>query len=897
MLICLGLFFLFLSFYSAFSEYVASPNYPTSLWKEGGVVVNDSIGNTLQQHPKLVRSGASNNILVFEDFRDGNADLYIQKINDEGSRLWGKSAFPLAKFKNEQIFPQIAADGIGGAFIVWQDNRSKDFDIYLQRVDANGALLFPKNGIPVCTEKGGQVFPQLVADGKGGVIVTWFDYRSGEEDIYAQRITSKGELLWSINGVPVCKEKATQWYPKLVDDGEGGAFFVWADRRSGDFDIYAQQLDAKGTLLWPASGIAVCRAEGNQDKPQIVRNDNDRIFIAWSDGRPREPGVFVQSLDYNGKNFFAQNGIRVANNFVKETTPCIIKDTKGGCLVVWSDSHAGDSDVYMQKVSQNGEMLWGEASRPVISKSGLQENPIIFGDSPFYVAWEESSGKAQKIYLQKITEDGYLIFDKEGILLSEGEHSAQQMDVSVDKDGDVNFCFQDNKEGNFDIYAQKISKGGGYSWGKEGRVINNVSGSVIQQNFKVIGEEDDSFYFVFEDKRSGFFNVYAQKLNLQGFLLWDTNGVCVEKEFFDQKNPDVALDGRGGAYVVWEDYRNYSNPKIYLQHFNQEGESFLQSGVVLTPKLAFAKQRQPKIIYDGNGGAVIVFVNEGEGGTAIYAQRVNSKGELLWGDEGKILSKFAGRLEEPLIDSKSLISVWTDYRKGDRNSDIYAQKVDLSGKTLLANNGAAICEAPDLQSDVVLVNDAGLGVIVGWTDKGSGNFDIYAQKVGVEGNPLWIKDGVPVCQVGRTQQRPKIISLSGGSSFFVWEDFRFGNWDIFGQELDSQGRVQQFGETGKDGVAICTVPGTQYSPEIINLGKNKLIAWEDYRDGKVYSIYLQALDNKNSTIFDKNGILIKETRAGARLPQLVSVGSRAFLLAWEDYNNGGRSIMAQKFRF
>src|SRR3989339_451868 len=756
-------FIFFVSFIWA-EQVSPSANYPKTLWKEGGVIVNDSPGNTIQRNVKIIKSGISDYILVFEDLRDGNADLYMQKISEDGSRLWGITAFPLIKFKNDQIFPQIISDNAGGVFIVWQDDRNGDFDIYLQRVSANGTLLYAKTGVPVCAARGGQIFPKIISDGEDGVIITWFDYRSGEEDIYAQKVDSKGRSLWMLNGVLVCNEKATQWYPEIAGDGKGGAFLAWADRRSGDFDVYAQHVDMEGKNTWPASGIAVCKIGGNQENPKIVKDKNGGVFITWLDKRSGDAGVFIQNLDINAKSLFEKNGLKVADTFSNPTPPEIVSDKDGGCTLVWSDPHAGDSDVYMQRVSSHGVLLWGGDARPVVSKRGIQSNPKIYGTSPFYVVWGDKA-------------------------------------------------------------------------------------------------------------------------------------VAASRQDFEQTNPEVAADGKGGVYVVWEDERKLSGTKIYLQHFDQEGEALFPGGIELTPKRISSRQTKPKIVSFEGGGAVVVFINEDttSGKFDIGTQRIDSKGTLLWGGGGKLVSFSIGRQDSPLIMPVSLFTVWIDYSKGEKNSDIRAQKLDLSGNIVFQDDGIPVCEAPDLQKDLTMAAD-NLGVIVGWTDKGSGNFDVYAQKIDIKGKNLWIKDGVPVCQVGRTQQRPKVISLRGGESFFVWEDFRFGNWDIFGQEIERDGRIKE-DKDNKDGIDICSAPGTQYSPSIINLDDDKIIAWEDYRSGANYNIYLQALNKSNVTIFPKNGVKIKETAGGARAPKLLPTGKREFLLVWEDLSDGGRSIAAQKFRF
>lgn len=47
--------------------------------------------------------------------------------------------------------------------------------------------------------------------------------------------------------------------PVICIDGDGGAFFVWGDRRNGEnYQIYAQRVNADGNIQWGENGIVIC---------------------------------------------------------------------------------------------------------------------------------------------------------------------------------------------------------------------------------------------------------------------------------------------------------------------------------------------------------------------------------------------------------------------------------------------------------------------------------------------------------------------------------------------------------------------------------------------------------------------------------------------------------------
>jgi len=81
----------------------------------------------------------------------------------------------------------------------------------------------PTENNPVCIATGSQLAPDLVGDGAGGTFMVWSDSRSGTSDIYAQRMDATGAVLWAVDGIAVCTAASSQTAPRLVSDGAGGA--------------------------------------------------------------------------------------------------------------------------------------------------------------------------------------------------------------------------------------------------------------------------------------------------------------------------------------------------------------------------------------------------------------------------------------------------------------------------------------------------------------------------------------------------------------------------------------------------------------------------------------------------------------------------------------------------
>jgi len=85
--------------------------------------------------------------------------------------------------------PALAADADGNAIVVWQDVRNVNHDIYAERVDAVGNRLWAVD-VRVSSDTGTaqRWYPAVGVDGSGNAIVVWNDDRNGNGDIYAQKL-------------------------------------------------------------------------------------------------------------------------------------------------------------------------------------------------------------------------------------------------------------------------------------------------------------------------------------------------------------------------------------------------------------------------------------------------------------------------------------------------------------------------------------------------------------------------------------------------------------------------------------------------------------------------------------------------------------------------------------
>jgi predicted lipoprotein with Yx(FWY)xxD motif len=447
----------------------SSPGTLVVLWeKENPENVPLSTAANEQLFPQLVSDGAGGGILVWADLRNGpTTDIYAQRVNGSGAVLWAADGIPISAAANNQSVPQLVPDGSGGAILVWEDNRTGTYDIYAQRVNRDGTVQWAADGVPISTVANAQLSPQLIPDGSGGAIIVWLDFRNGgTPDLFVQRVDGEGVVQWAADGVPVSIAANAQQSPHLVSDGSGGAIIVWQDHRNVTHaDIYAQRVTGEGQIEWTIDGVAISAAANNQQFPQLISDGGGGATIVWQDARSGTDKIFAQRVDGGGAAQWAANGAPIATTANPQSAPQEISDGSGGALITWQDG----TDIFAQRVNGAGGVQWAAEGAAISTAANTQSFPRITPDGAggAIVTWaDRRSGTDYDLYAQRINNGGTVQWTANGVAISTatGDQSSGTAttppQILPDGFGGATIVWQDHRSGNWDIYAQGISAGG-----------------------------------------------------------------------------------------------------------------------------------------------------------------------------------------------------------------------------------------------------------------------------------------------------------------------------------------------------------------------------------------------------------------------------------------------------
>ena len=459
----------------------------------GSLVASDPVGLR-----RSVPDGSGGIIFAWrKSITPNDSDIYVQRISGAGVAMWTAGGVAACTASGFQYSCTIASDNAGGAFVVWQDLRSGGSEIYAQHVSSSGVVQWGSGGMAVRTAANDQASIVARADGAGGIIMSWTDFRNQpvEGDIYAQRINSVGIPQWTANGVPVCTASSSQFVSAITTDDAGGAIIAWDDSRGG---IYAQRVAAAGQQLWANDGIEISGLGGQS--PKIDRDGSGGALIAWSDNRNGGGrDVFLQRVDDGGNILFAEDGVTACAAPNDQDLTAIAFDGASSLYMVWRDQRSDLGDVYAQLVGLDAQMYWGTAGTAVCAQPDIQLCTSIACDATACLfTWSDArAGSTNRdIYAHKLAPGGAQWPSDDQVCTAPLNQFSPEI-VSDGVGGAVVVWFDARTPSQTDVYTERLDElGAAYSVVVTNDYDDNTTGTfraVIRQANTVPGAQTISF--------------------------------------------------------------------------------------------------------------------------------------------------------------------------------------------------------------------------------------------------------------------------------------------------------------------------------------------------------------------------------------------------------------------
>jgi hypothetical protein len=678
-------------------------------------------------------------VVTWYDYRSGNDyDIYARRFDAAGSPIGGDFLVNDDASGYDQYYPSVAAND-SGFMITWEDIRSStNWDIYAQLYDASGLAI---GGNFLVNDDGGsytqyQYGASNISASDSGFVVTWYDYRNGNWDIYAQRYGSTGSALGANFLVNDDGGSSTQYDPSVASS-DSGFVVTWYDYRSGNANIYAQIFNAEGDTLGGNFLVNDDGESNEQYESRIAANDSG-FMITWYDYRSGSYwDIYAQRYD--------QAGTALGGNFIVNDTTSIycyspsVAANDSGFAVVWYDTRynpSGNYDIFCQRYDAAGTALGANfmANNDTGTADQWDASVAMDKNGNSIVVWydlrnDDGTWNCENIYGQRYDPSGnpvggnFLVNDTT-TAIDYGDYATAAF---LPGGGFVVTWADWRNSWSSDIYAQLFDSSGTPVGGNF--IVNDDGAGSRDQYCCDMAASDSGFMITWFDSRNGGWDIYAQRYDLTGSPIG--GNFMVNDGSNDQYVPKIASNG-SGYVITWNDYRN-GNSDIYAQIFDVNGDTL--GGNFLVDD-GGNSQYDPSLAM-GDSGFVIAWYDYRYDGSYpdIYAQLFKLNGDTIGGNflvnddpQGVVYHYYPSMAISP--DGHNVVIAWEDYRN-DPNEDVaqimaqkYVDGVPSGGNVVV--NGATMSNRYFWGGKRVVCTDQ--RILFNWDDnRRQKGMDIYAK--------------------------------------------------------------------------------------------------------------------------------------------------------------------------
>lgn len=352
-------------------------------------------------------------LVVFQETTAIGLDIYGRFMDSDGQP--DGADFAISDQINAQSTPDVTYNSDNGNFlVVWEDGRNADTDIYGQFINAtSGALIDYASDVnfAVAIVAGNQFSPTVASNaGANRVLVTWYDYRNGNYDIYGQFVNSlDGSHLFNTVGQNFIISNAAssvKYNPDVSYDSTGDRFLVaWQDSRNVASDIYGQFVNSvDGSLIFNTmdQNFIISNATTDQYNSAVSYDaTGNRFLVVWLDYRDANYNIYGQLVDATDGSLLvsiSNTNIALSTESSSQYAPAVASTGYGSYLVVWDDDRNATQQIYGEAVdASDGSLLSGSSNTnfQVMTNSDDLNQPALShdpGNDTFLVVAHSSDG-------------------------------------------------------------------------------------------------------------------------------------------------------------------------------------------------------------------------------------------------------------------------------------------------------------------------------------------------------------------------------------------------------------------------------------------------------------------------------------------------------------------------
>jgi hypothetical protein len=435
---------------------------------------------------------------------------------------------PINILSGEQAIPKIATCPNGDTYIASFSNESGNYNVRMQRLNAQGVPQWVTNGILISDNPQDTWLTDwdMTADIDNHAILVFPDIRNGGANVVAYRISPTGSFVWGDDGI-VLSTGDGNYSPKVTSTSAGNAIIAWSQE-----DVtHVQKISPTGSMPWGSGGITLSQSGFTFSWPQLMPVGTDEFIMKYFKDSGSFPAitrlVFAQRYNASGGAVWSSpTSISNAGGISPWTQIFpFVNDGSDGFYIAWHDDRDNNmlASTWVQHISSTGTVLFPtngvEASTMGGRNHFYPQLDLPPGSSNVYVFWNEMDAdqNLRGIYGQKLSSAGSRLWATTGQVFIEISSTDVLPDGARHSPTDVVLFYEEAMGGSdYQLKAMRVNADGGFVWAPTSKTICSVASSKVHT--EVNNFANNQWILSWEDDRSGESDIYAQNIQLDGTL-------------------------------------------------------------------------------------------------------------------------------------------------------------------------------------------------------------------------------------------------------------------------------------------------------------------------------------------------------------------------------------------
>ncbi|MBI5192230.1 MAG: hypothetical protein HZA08_02175 [Nitrospirae bacterium] len=361
---------------------------------------------------------SGNNVNIYTVWADnslGNSHVWFSKSSDNGVTF--PQLVPIDESSSaKQNSPAIGVYNSGNAYAVWEDYREGDADILMSIYNGNSFSAVKKINQDIFGSLDYDSSPSIAISNSGEICIVW-EYRENSldidkyPDIYFARSTDAGQTFSQV------KISVNGRRPSIAVDSDGIAYLVWEDLTGFPTPSQTHILMSKvinTTASIPKQVDSITGSDSQARFPSVaVTPDGNKVYVSWQRAEITSPAfekevtnsydIDLAIIDVASDTITQRLSIPDSSNagYIGGPAYPSIASDNNYVYIVWDDQRNGTKDIYFAKKSSDGVTF--TTNRIVNDDLGTwHEKPsVAVIDGKGYVIWTDYRNTSGDVFFAR----------------------------------------------------------------------------------------------------------------------------------------------------------------------------------------------------------------------------------------------------------------------------------------------------------------------------------------------------------------------------------------------------------------------------------------------------------------------------------------------------------------